>query len=120
MAKIRNTRLYHWASKWFSRGPATIMLFFSVAPIPVDLSRILAAMYDYPRGKFAAVNFAGRFIRYTAFILFTYLFGANDKYAPAVFLGLGIAIALVKFLIDGIKRLLGRRPATETVEVDEK
>lgn len=118
-AKIRNTRLYHWASKWFNRGPATLLLFFAVAPVPVDLARILAAMHDYPRGRFAGVNFLGRFIRYVAFILFTYLFKDNDKFAPLVFLGLGIVIALVKIVPTMIKRLLGGKTAVETVKVTD-
>ena len=62
--KIRNTRLYHTAGKWFSISPFSLVTVFSFLPVPVDVVRWLAITHRYRRDHYVGANFIGRFFRY--------------------------------------------------------
>jgi membrane protein YqaA with SNARE-associated domain len=115
IAKIRHTRAYHAAAKWFSKGPFTIMLVFNIILIPVDVVRMLSAVYGYHRMKFAAANFIGRLVRYATFVYITVALGtAYEWIAPLAFLGLAFAIALFK-IIPAIWRKVFANKAAQDV-----
>ncbi len=91
IAKVRNTRTYHAAARWFGKAPFFLLVVFNVIPIPVDVVRMLATTYRYGRSPFAAANFIGRFIRYGVIAFVTYWW---DLGWVAVVALLGIAVVL--------------------------
>jgi membrane protein YqaA with SNARE-associated domain len=97
IARIRHTRGYASAERWFARSPFAILLFFNITPIPVDFSRVLAVTHKYPRRLFATANFLGRFVRYTIIALITYQLGKQGWIAVVALLGVAIVIPLVKY-----------------------
>lgn len=62
--KIKETKLHHAATKWFTISPFALMTLISFMPIPVDVVRWLAISNRYPRVRFAAASFLGRALRY--------------------------------------------------------
>ena len=96
--RIRHTRGYASAERWFARSPFAILLFFNITPIPIDFSRVLAATHKYPRRLFASANFLGRFIRYAIIAFVTYQLGKQGWIAVVALLGAAIIIPLVKYL----------------------
>ncbi len=95
IAAVRNTRTYQASAKWFSRAPFFLLVLFNFIPIPVDLIRMLAATYRYPRLPFAAANYIGRFIRYGVIAFVTYWWNLGWV-APAALLALAIVLAVVR------------------------
>jgi membrane protein YqaA with SNARE-associated domain len=64
VGKVRETRIYRTASRWFAVSPFGLMVVASFLPIPVDVIRWLAITYRYPRGRYALASFLGRLVRY--------------------------------------------------------
>jgi len=64
VAKIRRTRLYAVAARWFGIRPFWTIVLFSFIPIPVDVLRWLAITYRYPRVPFFLAYYLGRWVRY--------------------------------------------------------
>lgn len=62
--KIRQTRVYRMATRYFEVSPFGLMTVVSFLPIPVDVVRWLAITHWYRRDHFAAASFVGRFGRY--------------------------------------------------------
>lgn len=62
--RVRQTRLFGTAKRWFSASPFALMALFSFLPVPVDLVRWLAISCRYSRLRYAGANFLGRFFRY--------------------------------------------------------
>ncbi len=112
IARIRQTRAYHRAEAWFARGPFALLLAFNVIPVPVDVVRMLAATYGYPRKPFALANLIGRFIRYAIIAAATYALGSAGWVAVVVLMGVGLAFALAR-LLPGVRRK-AKEPANET------
>ncbi|HNX27421.1 MAG TPA: hypothetical protein PKK48_08455, partial [Phycisphaerae bacterium] len=96
IAKIRHTRTYAVAVKWFERSPFALLLLFNVLPIPVDVVRPLAAAHKYRRTKFAAANFIGRFARYAVIAVITYMLGRQGWIATLALLAAAVILALPK------------------------
>lgn len=71
IGRVRQTRLYDWAAKWYSHGPFLLLASFCFIPIPVDVVRWLAISHRYPRGKFFLANMLGRGSRYALMVLFS-------------------------------------------------
>ncbi len=104
VAKVRHTRTYEASSRWFARMPFFLLVIFNLIPIPVDVIRMLATTYRYPRLHFAAANFLGRFLRYAIIAGVTYWASSRWENAGriAVLSLLGVALVL------GMGRLLAR------------
>jgi membrane protein YqaA with SNARE-associated domain len=98
VAKVRHTRIYKIAARWFDKSPFFLVTLFNVLPIPVDVVRMLAATHRYPRVPFAAANFVGRVIRYSAIAYLVYYFELSVETAMLIMLGLAVAMLLVKLL----------------------
>jgi len=98
VAKVRYTRIYKIAARWFDKSPFFLVTVFNLLPIPVDVVRMLAATHRYPRVPFAAANFVGRFIRYGAIAYLVYSFELSVTAAMTIMLGLAVAMLLAKSL----------------------
>jgi len=62
--KVRQTRFFATAQRWFSVSPFALVGLFSFLPVPVDVVRWLAISCRYSRVRYAGANFLGRFLRY--------------------------------------------------------
>ena len=101
IAKIRHMHAYKVAENWFARSPFGILLFFNVIPIPVDVSRVLAATHRYPRVQFAAANCVGRFLRYAIIAFITFQLGKQGWIATVSLLGLAMVMAAGRAIFKG-------------------
>ncbi|MCJ7543818.1 MAG: VTT domain-containing protein [Phycisphaerae bacterium] len=114
VAAVRYTAVYRAAARWFGRRPFSVVLIFSIIPIPVDVIRMLAATYRYPRAAFAAANFVGRFLRYAVIAFVTYYWNLG-WIAPAVLLVLAAVLGIGRVTAD----LLGRRQRRRLASADD-
>jgi len=62
--KLRQTRFYLSATRWFEISPFALITVMSFLPIPVDVVRWLAISHRYRRDHYFLANFVGRFVRY--------------------------------------------------------
>lgn len=62
--RLRRTRVYQWAVRWFDRAPFQTLTLIGFIPIPIDAIRWLAVLRQYSRLRFAAAYFIGRAGRY--------------------------------------------------------
>lgn len=117
IAKVRNTRLYHWAARWFAKKPFWIMTIVNILPMPADVPlRILCAVYGYSRALFAASNFLGRLLRYLVIVLVILTLPPKyDWMAPLVLLLMATVVGLIK-LVPAMCRKL-RRKEVQSVEI---
>ncbi len=63
-ARLRDTRAYRWAVRWFDVSPLQTLTLFAFLPIPVDVVRWLAILRGYSRLRFALAYWLGRLPRY--------------------------------------------------------
>jgi membrane protein YqaA with SNARE-associated domain len=63
-ARLRGTRTYRWAVRWFDVAPLQTLTLFAFLPIPVDVVRWLAILRGYSRLRFAVAYWLGRTPRY--------------------------------------------------------
>jgi len=117
IAAIRTTKVYRLASRWFGRSPFVIVAAFNIIPIPVDVIRMLAATYRYPRVPFAAANFIGRFVRYAIIAAVTYLLGEKGYIAVVALLVLAVVLGAIRLLPALARKLMSRKADAERVEV---
>jgi membrane protein YqaA with SNARE-associated domain len=96
VARVRGTKFYDRAARWFSRRPFALLVIFNILPIPIDVIRMLAATYRYPLRPFAAANFIGRWIRYAVIAAFTFVMGDQGWLIAAALLAVAIILAGVK------------------------
>ncbi len=104
VAKLRHTRTYRMAAKWFSKGPFLLLVIFNFIPIPVDVVRLLATGYRYPRPRFAAANFIGRALRYAVIAFVTYSLADKAWVAVVALLGFALLLSLERMLRFLFKR----------------
>ncbi len=69
IGKVRDTRVYRWAAKWFAVSPFVVVALFGFLPLPVDVVRWLAILYRYSRWRYFAAYVLGRFPRYVVWAL---------------------------------------------------
>jgi membrane protein YqaA with SNARE-associated domain len=106
ISKVKDTKLYDLASRWFEKSPFFALLLFNIIPIPIDVARMLAAGNRYPRTRFVVANFAGRAIRYGTIAFLIYQLQWNLKTAAIVMLSIGAAMLIAKLIVS----LVTRRP----------
>ncbi|MFW6062330.1 MAG: hypothetical protein ACOC93_05930 [Planctomycetota bacterium] len=107
VGKLRHTRTYKAAEKWFHRSPMFILTLFNLLPVPVDAVRILAASARYPRLPFVVSNFIGRFLRYGLIAWITFQFNLG-WYAVAGLLAFALSLALGKLGWSVAQKVLAR------------
>ena len=61
--KVRDSRAYRAASRYFEMSPFWLMTAVSFLPVPVDVVRWLAISHRDRRDHFALASFVGRFVR---------------------------------------------------------
>lgn len=71
--RIRATRVYQWAVRWFDVAPFQMLTLIGFVPIPIDAVRWLAVLRHYSRVRFAAAYFVGRGARYLLLAWFSVL-----------------------------------------------
>lgn len=118
VAKVRNTRLYSASAGWFAKSPFVILVIFNIIPIPVDVIRMLATTYRYPRGRFALANFVGRFIRYAVIAYVTYRMGKQGWVAPVSLLALAAVLVVAKIISSGRRKSRARRSGHLSSQAD--
>jgi len=62
--RVRRTRLYGRAARWFDRAPFQLLVLIAFIPLPIDAVRWLAILRTYARARFAVAYFVGRWLRY--------------------------------------------------------
>jgi len=107
IAKVRSTRAYLAAARWFERSPFWILVIFNIIPIPVDVVRMLATTHRYPRVPFAAANFIGRFIRYAVIAYVTYRFNLG-WIAVVALLAVAVVLGVMKIIPRAARKFLSR------------
>ena len=120
VGRVRQTRLYQASARWFGRSPFFLLVVFNIVPIPVDVIRMLATVFRYPRVPFAAANFLGRFARYAVIAWVTFSLGSQGKWAVLALLGLAVVLALAKVLPRAVRRIGHRTTNDEGGEVSEQ
>ncbi len=65
--RVRRTRIYGWALRWFERAPLQLLTLIAFVPIPVDAVRWLAILQGYSRWRYALAYVIGRGPRYVLF-----------------------------------------------------
>jgi len=108
VGKLRDTKLYRISAGWFQRSPFFLVTLFNILPIPVDVVRILATTYRYPRLPFAAANLVGRFIRYGVIAFVTYSLGNKGPWIVLALLGVAVILGAGKAVPAVLRRI---RPA---------
>ncbi|HUS48025.1 MAG TPA: hypothetical protein VM098_07895 [Phycisphaerae bacterium] len=107
IARVRTSRIYEAASAWFGRAPFFILVVFNVIPIPVDVVRMLATTYRYPRLPFAGANFIGRFLRYGVISFVTFWWNLG-WIAVVSLLALAVVLGATRAARALARRALGR------------
>ncbi|TWT43839.1 hypothetical protein RAS1_02390 [Phycisphaerae bacterium RAS1] len=110
--RIRASRVYAWAIRWFNVSPFRTLLLVSFVPIPIDAVRWLAILRRYPRLRFAAAYFAGRCARYALLAGLS----VQLRLTPVQIVIIQIAIVLLlaaRLLYAALGGLLRRRPGVD-------
>lgn len=104
ISKVKHTKTYDVAIRWFEKTPFSLLVIFNILPIPIDVVRPLAASHRYGRIRFAVANFVGRFGRYAVISGMTYMLGKQGWYAVVALLGLAVVLALPRLIKKVIKK----------------
>jgi ribonucleoside-triphosphate reductase len=64
VGKVKETRLFRWAVRWFRWQPFLTIIVFALTPIPFYPIRVLAPAADYPAWRYVAAVVVGRIPRY--------------------------------------------------------
>lgn len=113
IAKIRHTRFYDASARWFAKDPFLILVVFNFIPIPVDVIRILAVTYRYPRWQFVIANFLGRALRYAVIAFTTFKLGRHGWIATVALLVMAFILSAERLFSLFIRRRLQKLPACE-------
>ena len=105
--RIKRTRLYQLAARYFTMNPFWLMTAVNFLPIPIDVIRWLAVSHAYRRDHFAYAGFLGRLLRYA-------LFAAAAFYLEIGTLGIIIiqAAIILLVLIRYLPKLVSSRTHT--------
>ncbi len=98
--KIKQTRIYLWAERHFSRWPFVLLVIFNVLPLPADPIRWLAIISQYSLTKYFLAQWVGRFIRYA-------ILATVAKSLKLTFVQI-IIICTALFVISGLIALVQR------------
>jgi len=99
ISRVRHTRLYQRAQRWFSRRPFWLLVLFNLLPVPVDVVRILSATGRYPLRPFAMASFLGRWIRYAAIAGVTFAMGNRGWWLAVGLLALAVVLGLWRLIL---------------------
>ncbi len=114
-AKVRQTRVYRWAAGWFATSPFAVVSLFAFLPIPVDVVRWLAITYGYPRSRYFAAYYVGRWPRYALLAAATTSLGLSVWHIAVIQAAL-VLLALAKIAPGMLRKLRSRRAPAEKLE----
>jgi len=106
--KLRRTRVYEWAVRWFDAAPFQVLALIGFVPVPIDAVRWLAILRRYSRWRFGLAYFVGRGLRYLLFAGFAVLASLSGKEILLIQAGIVVAALLARFAWP---RLRGGRSA---------
>lgn len=107
--RLRGTRVYSWAVRWFDRAPFQLLTLIAFVPLPVDAVRWLAVLRGYSRSRFALAYFAGRGARYLLLGVCAVLLELTPLQIAAIQAALVVAALAARWLRRGRRPLSGRR-----------
>ncbi len=110
VGRVRDTHLFRTASGWFHTNPFWIMVLFSFLPIPVDVVRWLAITAHYPRPRFFAATFIGRWGRYAIWAGLSAGLALSVRQIMLIQIVLGAGL-LARIISGLIRRSRRHRPA---------
>lgn len=119
VAKLRNLKMYKKAEAWFARSPFTLLAIFNTLPLPIDVARMLAASYRYPRLHYAGANFVGRFVRYGVIAYVTYWMSRESAQAGWIAITALLGVSVVLGAAALVRKLLSRRANRRAETVSE-
>jgi membrane protein YqaA with SNARE-associated domain len=105
--KMRRTRVYQWAVRWFDKAPFQVLALIGFVPVPIDAIRWLAILRRYSRWRFGLAYFLGRGLRYLLFAVFAVLVKLTTTEVILIQAGIVAAALLARFARP---LLTGRRP----------
>ncbi len=108
--RIRRSRVYRWAVRWFDVAPFQVLALIGFIPVPIDAIRWLAILQRYSRWRFGLAYFTGRGLRYMLFAGFAVLVQLSGTEILALQVGLVLAALLLRLAWPLITR---RRVAAE-------
>jgi membrane protein YqaA with SNARE-associated domain len=107
--KLRRTRVYQWAVRWFKQAPFQVLALIGFVPVPIDAIRWLAILQRYSRWRFGLAYFVGRGVRY----LLLAGFAVAVSLTTTEILLIQIAIVVVALLVRLVWSRLARRNETQ-------
>ncbi len=105
-SRLRQTRLYNWAVRWFDRAPFRVLMLVAFIPVPIDAVRWLAILHGYSRPRFGLAYFLGRSGRY---LIFAVCAGFHHFTGWQILL-IQAGLVVVTLMVQLIWRLAPRRP----------
>jgi membrane protein YqaA with SNARE-associated domain len=101
--RVRTTKTYALAVRWFDKAPFIILSIATFLPISVDVVRLLAIYRRYSRKLFALATFVGRWPRYLILALIGKELQLGWRGILTVFIVLTV-IGLGKMVWDLVRR----------------
>lgn len=105
--RIRGTRVYGWAVRWFDRASFQVLTLIAFVPVPIDAIRWLAILRGYSRPRFALAYLLGRGPRYLIFAwcsVLLHLSGGQIAAIQLVMVAAALAVRLAARLVTGAGR----------------
>ncbi len=114
--RIRRTRVYQWALRWFDVAPFQTLTLIGFVPIPIDAVRWLAILRHYSRVRFAMAYFVGRGLRYLLLAWFAVLMALGGWQILAVQAVMVVAAIVGRLAWPLVGRCFGPSRAAAAVE----
>lgn len=108
--RIRATRIYRWAVRWFDTAPFRTLLLIGFVPLPIDAVRWLAVLRRYSRARFGLAYFLGRGARYLIFAGFSVLVRLTPWQIVALQVGLILVAVAARLAWRRLRRVENRPP----------
>jgi membrane protein YqaA with SNARE-associated domain len=113
--RLRRTRVYGWAIRWFDKAPFQLLALIAFIPLPIDAVRWLAVLRRYPRGRFALAYLVGRWPRYMLFAWCSVWLALRGWQIVLIQVGLvcvALAARLLWHLVQRMRRRAGNAAAS--------
>jgi len=108
--RLRRSRFYQAAARWFEVSAFTLLVLFSFIPLPVDVIRWLAISHRYRRDRYWLAYFLGRFLRYSVLAGAAAGLQLGGREILAIQLAL-VGVVLLRYLPRLIGAIRGKQPA---------
>ena len=103
--RLRRTRVYGWAIRWFDKAPFQLLALIAFIPLPIDAVRWLAVLRGYSRRRFALAYLVGRWPRYVLFAWCAVLLELRGWQIVLIQVGLVGAALTARLLWHVVQRL---------------